>query len=115
MTSHSPKPKTIYIYPSIFKFFNPPEVPDAHEVLDEETGIIRDKIIQQVVMWYTGEAGDGLSDTIDEDDDLFDEDDDDDRSSKSCNSSIFSLFGFSFKGCNYFSFIPCFFEHAESQ
>ncbi|KAH1131889.1 hypothetical protein J1N35_003267 [Gossypium stocksii] len=87
---------------SFFNFFNPPEVPDDDEDIDEDTAeelqnqmeqdydigsTIRDKIIPHAVSWFTGEAiqGDELEigdededDDVDEDDEDEDEDDDDD-------------------------------------
>ncbi|XP_065849661.1 nucleosome assembly protein 1;2 isoform X2 [Euphorbia lathyris] len=84
---------------SFFNFFNPPQVPEDDEDIDEDTAeelqnqmeqdydvgsTIRDKIIPHAVSWYTGEAvqGDdlGLDDDDDDDDDdeLDDLDDDED-------------------------------------
>ncbi|CAI0627970.1 unnamed protein product [Linum tenue] len=82
---------------SFFNFFNPPQVPEDDEEIDEDTAeelqnqmeqdydigsTIRDKIIPHAVSWYTGEAipadDDGLDLDDDEDDDV-DEDDDEDE------------------------------------
>ncbi|PUZ62204.1 hypothetical protein GQ55_4G337700 [Panicum hallii var. hallii] len=82
---------------SFFNFFNPPQVPDDEEDIDEETAdelqgqmehdydigtTIRDKIIPHAVSWFTGEAvqADDFEDMGDDDeDDDEDEDDDDDE------------------------------------
>ncbi|RCV20672.1 hypothetical protein SEVIR_4G072900v4 [Setaria viridis] len=82
---------------SFFNFFNPPEVPDDEEDIDEETAdelqgqmehdydigtTIRDKIIPHAVSWFTGEAvqADDFEDMGDDDeDDNEDEDDDEDE------------------------------------
>ncbi|KAF8697596.1 hypothetical protein HU200_035782 [Digitaria exilis] len=82
---------------SFFNFFNPPEVPDDEEDIDEETAdelqgqmehdydvgtTIRDKIIPHAVSWFTGEAvqADDFEDMGDDDeDDDADEDDDEDE------------------------------------
>ncbi|CAN0901285.1 Nucleosome assembly protein 1;2 [Linum grandiflorum] len=81
---------------SFFNFFNPPQVPEDDEVLDEDVAeelqnqmeedydvgsTIRDKIIPHAVSWYTGEAvqPDGLDTDDDDDDDDFDIDDEDDE------------------------------------
>ncbi|KAG4190118.1 hypothetical protein ERO13_A07G012000v2 [Gossypium hirsutum] len=85
---------------SFFNFFNPPEVPDDDEDIDEDAAeelqnqmeqdydigsAIRDKIIPHAVSWFTGEAiqGDELEigdddDDVDEDEDEDDEDEDED-------------------------------------
>ncbi|KAL4335626.1 hypothetical protein GQ457_07G039910 [Hibiscus cannabinus] len=81
---------------SFFNFFNPPQVPDDDEDIDEDTAeelqnlmeqdydigsTIRDKIIPHAVSWFTGEAiqGDELElEDDDEDDDEIDEDEDED-------------------------------------
>ncbi|KAH1067604.1 hypothetical protein J1N35_032591 [Gossypium stocksii] len=84
---------------SFFNFFNPPQVPDDDEDIDEDAAeelqnqmeqdydigsTIRDKIIPHAVSWFTGEAiqGDELElddeDEDDEDDDEDEEEDDDD-------------------------------------
>ncbi|XP_056166689.1 nucleosome assembly protein 1;3-like isoform X2 [Syzygium oleosum] len=80
---------------SFFNFFNPPQVPDEDEDIDEETAeelqnlmeqdydigsTIRDKIIPHAVSWFTGEAiqGEEFEDLEDEDDDE-DVDDDEDE------------------------------------
>ncbi|EEF48078.1 nucleosome assembly protein, putative [Ricinus communis] len=82
---------------SFFNFFNPPQVPEDDEDIDEDTAeelqnqmeqdydvgsTIRDKIIPHAVSWFTGEAipGDdlGLDDDDDDDDDDIDELDDED-------------------------------------
>ncbi|KAI3777901.1 hypothetical protein L1987_47704 [Smallanthus sonchifolius] len=80
---------------SFFNFFNPPQVPEDEDEIDEEMAeelqnqmeqdydigsTIRDKIIPHAVSWFTGEAVqedefDGIED--DEDDDEIDEEDDD--------------------------------------
>lgn len=73
---------------SFFNFFNPPQVPDDDDDLDEDTAeelqnqmeqdfeigsTIRDKIIPHAVSWFTGEAAQ------DDDFDVMDDDDDDDE------------------------------------
>ncbi|KAK8547246.1 hypothetical protein V6N13_097962 [Hibiscus sabdariffa] len=100
---------------SFFNFFNPPQVPDDDEDIDEDTAeelqnlmeqdydigsTIRDKIIPHAVSWFTGEAiqGDELEledddddeddeDEEDEDDDEDDEDDDDEETKPKRKSS----------------------------
>uniref|UniRef100_A0A7N0UV54 Uncharacterized protein n=1 Tax=Kalanchoe fedtschenkoi TaxID=63787 RepID=A0A7N0UV54_KALFE len=79
---------------SFFNFFNPPQVPDDDEDIDEDTAeelqgqmeqdydigsTIRDKIIPHAVSWFTGEAvqGDEFGDLDDEDDDIDEEDEED--------------------------------------
>ncbi|XP_050218115.1 nucleosome assembly protein 1;3 isoform X1 [Mercurialis annua] len=85
---------------SFFNFFNPPQVPEDDDEIDEDTAeelqnqmeqdydvgsTIRDKIISHAVSWYTGEAiqGDDLDldddDDEDDDDELDDEDDEDEE------------------------------------
>jgi len=82
---------------SFFNFFNPPQVPDDDEDIDEETAdelqgqmehdydigtTIRDKIIPHAVSWFTGEAvqaDDFEHIGDDDDDDEEDEDDDEDE------------------------------------
>lgn len=82
---------------SFFNFFNPPQVPDDDEDIDEETAeelqnlmeqdydvgsTIRDKIIPHAVSWFTGEAiqGEDFEDLEDdEDDEDIDEDEDEDE------------------------------------
>ncbi|XP_039051043.1 LOW QUALITY PROTEIN: nucleosome assembly protein 1;2-like [Hibiscus syriacus] len=76
---------------SFFNFFNPPQVPDDDEDIDEDTAeelqnqmeqdydigsTIRDKIIPHAVSWFTGEAIQGDDLDIDDDDDDDNEDDD---------------------------------------
>lgn len=71
---------------SFFNFFNPPQVPEEDEDIDEDAAeelqnlmeqdydigsTIRDKIIPHAVSWFTGEAG--------EDDDFVVEDEDEDE------------------------------------
>ncbi|KAJ1689404.1 hypothetical protein LUZ63_013559 [Rhynchospora breviuscula] len=80
---------------SFFNFFNPPQVPEDEEEIDEDTAeqlqnqmeqdydigsTIRDKIIPHAVSWYTGEAvqDDEYEALVDEDDDDEDDEDDDD-------------------------------------
>ncbi|XP_022732653.1 nucleosome assembly protein 1;2-like isoform X2 [Durio zibethinus] len=80
---------------SFFNFFNPPQVPDDDEDIDEDTAeelqnqmeqdydigsTIRDKIISHAVSWFTGEAipGDELE-IEDDDDDEGDEDDEEEE------------------------------------
>ncbi|PSR96168.1 Nucleosome assembly protein like [Actinidia chinensis var. chinensis] len=91
---------------SFFNFFNPPQVPEDDNDIDEDTAeelqnqmeqdydigsTIRDKIIPHAVSWFTGEANqgdefedledddeDGDEDEDEEDDDDDEEDDDDD-------------------------------------
>ncbi|KAF0910794.1 hypothetical protein E2562_004765 [Oryza meyeriana var. granulata] len=84
---------------SFFNFFNPPQVPDDEEDIDEDTAdelqgqmehdydigtTIRDKIIPHAVSWFTGEAVqaedfDDMEDEDDEDEDDDDEEDDEDE------------------------------------
>ncbi|OMO91671.1 Nucleosome assembly protein (NAP) [Corchorus olitorius] len=83
---------------SFFNFFNPPQVPDDDEDIDEETAeelqnqmeqdydigsTIRDKIIPHAVSWFTGEAIQGdeleIEDEDEEDDDDEDEDEDEEE------------------------------------
>ncbi|KAK9131216.1 hypothetical protein Sjap_011703 [Stephania japonica] len=81
---------------SFFNFFNPPEVPEDDEDIDEEIAedlqnemeqdydigsTIRDKIIPHAVSWFTGEAVEGgdFEDIDDNDDDEEDDDDDEDE------------------------------------
>lgn len=79
---------------SFFTFFNPPEVPDDEEDLDDDTAeelqglmeqdyeigsAIRDKIIPHAVSWFTGEAADGDEYEIDDEGDDDDDDDEDDE------------------------------------
>ncbi|CAL5045980.1 unnamed protein product [Urochloa decumbens] len=80
---------------SFFNFFNPPQVPDDEEDIDEETAdelqsqmendydigtTIRDKIIPHAVSWFTGEAvqADDFEDMGDDDEDDDEDDDDED-------------------------------------
>ncbi|CAO2166143.1 unnamed protein product [Urochloa humidicola] len=79
---------------SFFNFFNPPQVPDDDEQIDEDMAeqlqdqmeqdydigsTIRDKIIPHAVSWFTGEAQDeDYDDTISEDDENNSDDDEDD-------------------------------------
>ncbi|KAI3828469.1 hypothetical protein L1987_02570 [Smallanthus sonchifolius] len=80
---------------SFFNFFNPPEIPDDEDDIDEDTAellqnqmehdydigsTIRDKIIPHAVSWFTGEAAqtDEYETEDEEDDDDDDEDDVDD-------------------------------------
>ncbi len=92
MLSQSPKTEDCE---SFFNFFNPPQVPEDDEDIDEDTAeelqnqmeqdydigsTIRDKIIPHAVSWFTGEAiqGDELEiEDDDEDDEDIDEDEDD--------------------------------------
>ncbi|KAK6914743.1 Nucleosome assembly protein (NAP) [Dillenia turbinata] len=79
---------------SFFNFFNPPQVPEDDEDIDEDLAeelqnqmeqdydigsTIRDKIIPHAVSWFTGEAvqGDEFED-IDDNDDELDEDEEED-------------------------------------
>ncbi|XP_057504988.1 nucleosome assembly protein 1;4-like isoform X1 [Actinidia eriantha] len=79
---------------SFFKFFNPPQVPEDEDDIDEDTAeelqnqmeqdydigsTIRDKIIPHAVSWFTGEAvqGDDFEDLEDEDEDEEDDGDED--------------------------------------
>lgn len=81
---------------SFFNFFNPPEVPEDDEDIDEDMAeelqnqmeqdydigsTIRDKIIPHAVSWFTGEAAQGeeFGDLDDEDDDEDDDAEDDDE------------------------------------
>ncbi|KAF8677941.1 hypothetical protein HU200_046297 [Digitaria exilis] len=78
---------------SFFNFFNPPQVPDNDEEIDEATAeqlqeqmeqdydigsTIRDKIIPHAVSWFTGEAQDEDYDSTILEDDLNSSDDDED-------------------------------------
>ncbi|PNH05128.1 hypothetical protein TSOC_008645 [Tetrabaena socialis] len=75
---------------SFFNFFDPPQVPDGEEEIDEDTmeelqaiieadyevgATVREKLIPEAVSWYTGEAMDEEGMFLPGDDD--DEDDDD--------------------------------------
>ncbi|CAO2183100.1 unnamed protein product [Urochloa humidicola] len=80
---------------SFFNFFNPPQVPDDDQEIDEDMAeqlqdqmeqdydigsTIRDKIIPHAVSWFTGEAQDeDYDDTILEDDEDDSDDDEDDE------------------------------------
>ncbi|GMY34607.1 nucleosome assembly protein 1;4-like [Fagus crenata] len=81
--------------PSFFNFFNPPQVPEEDDDLDEDTAeelqnqmeqdydigsTIRDKIIPHAVSWFTGDAvqGDEFEDMGDDEDDEDGEDEDED-------------------------------------
>ncbi|CAA7062468.1 unnamed protein product [Microthlaspi erraticum] len=80
---------------SFFNFFNPPQVPDDDEDIDEDRAeelqnlmeqdydigsTIREKIIPHAVSWFTGEAIEGEEFDIDNDDeDDIDEDEDEDE------------------------------------
>ncbi|XWS17418.1 hypothetical protein CRYUN_Cryun33cG0065600 [Craigia yunnanensis] len=81
---------------SFFNFFNPPQVPDDDEDIDEDTAeelqnqmeqdydigsTIRDKIIPHAVSWFTGEAiqGDELELEDEDEDGDGDEDDEEDE------------------------------------
>ncbi|KAL5976641.1 Nucleosome assembly protein [Asimina triloba] len=84
---------------SFFNFFNPPQVPEDDEDIDEETAeelqnqmeqdydigsTIRDKIIPHAVSWFTGEAVQGedfdeIEGDDDEDDDEAEEEEDEDE------------------------------------
>ncbi|KAM7512996.1 hypothetical protein LguiB_011871 [Lonicera macranthoides] len=80
---------------SFFNFFNPPQVPEDDEDIDEDAAeelqnsmeqdydigsTIRDKIIPHAVSWYTGEAAqDEYGDVDDDEDDEEDEDDDEEE------------------------------------
>ncbi|MCO5560070.1 hypothetical protein L7F22_013676 [Adiantum nelumboides] len=83
---------------SFFNFFSPPQVPEDHEDIDQDTAeqlqdvmeqdydvgsTIRDKIIPHAVSWFTGEALQGEEfEDVDEDDesgDIEDEDEDEDE------------------------------------
>nr|GEX42132.1 nucleosome assembly protein 1;4-like [Tanacetum cinerariifolium] len=82
---------------SFFNFFNPPQIPDDEEEIDEDTAellqnqmeqdydigsTIRDKIIPHAVSWFTGEAAENdeydIEDDDEEDDEEPEDDDDDD-------------------------------------
>lgn len=83
---------------SFFNFFSPPEIPDAAEELDEEEAeqlqealeedyevgsVIRDKLIPQAVLWYTGQAQGYDSDyEEDEEDDLSGSEDEENEDSE---------------------------------
>ncbi|XP_029118996.1 nucleosome assembly protein 1;2 [Elaeis guineensis] len=81
---------------SFFNFFNPPQVPDDDEDIDEDTAeqlqnqmeqdydvgsTIRDKIIPHAVSWFTGEAaqGDDFVDLEEDDEDEDGEEDDEEE------------------------------------
>lgn len=79
---------------SFFNFFNPPQVPEDDEELDEDTAeelqnqmendydigsTIRDKIIPHAVSWFTGEAIPSDSLDLDEEEDDMDDDEDDEE------------------------------------
>ncbi|CAN6987567.1 unnamed protein product [Brassica rapa subsp. trilocularis] len=79
---------------SFFNFFNPPEVPEEDEDIDEDKAeelqnlmeqdydigsAIREKIIPHAVSWFTGEAMEGEEFDIDDDDEEDEEDDEDDE------------------------------------
>ncbi|KAK9102571.1 hypothetical protein Sjap_019825 [Stephania japonica] len=99
---------------SFFNFFNPPQVPEDDDDIDEDTAeqlqnqmeqdydigsTIRDKIIPHAVSWFTGEAVQGDEyeeiegeddeddgDEDEEDEDEEDEDEDDDEEEEESNS-----------------------------
>ncbi|KVH02507.1 Nucleosome assembly protein (NAP) [Cynara cardunculus var. scolymus] len=94
--SRSPKPPITKTEDceSFFNFFNPPQIPDDEEDIDEDIAellqsqmehdydigsTIRDKIIPHAVSWFTGEAAQNDEYEIedDEDDEDADEDDED--------------------------------------
>ncbi|KAL8195780.1 hypothetical protein R6Q57_025533 [Mikania cordata] len=81
---------------SFFNFFNPPQIPDDEEEIDEDTAellqnqmehdydigsTIRDKLIPHAVSWFTGEAALNdeyeIEDDDDNDEDIEDDDDED--------------------------------------
>lgn len=80
---------------SFFNFFNPPQVPDDDEEIDEDAAVqlqdqmeqdydigstIREKIIPHAVSWFTGEAQDEEYDEENySDDDEYDEEDEEDE------------------------------------
>ncbi|XVF35037.1 hypothetical protein REPUB_Repub18cG0110600 [Reevesia pubescens] len=79
---------------SFFNFFNPPQVPDDDEDIDEDAAeelqnqmeqdydigsTIRDKIIPHAVQWFTGEAIQGDDIEIEDDDDDDGDGDEDDE------------------------------------
>ncbi|KAL6335227.1 hypothetical protein AAG906_029459 [Vitis piasezkii] len=81
---------------SFFNFFNPPQVPEDEEDIDEDVAeelqnqmeqdydigsTIRDKIIPHAVSWFTGEAvqGDEFEDIEDDDDEDGDDEDEEDE------------------------------------
>merc|ERR1712243_459816 len=75
---------------SFFNFFDPPEVPENEEDLDEETEAIlavdfeighffRERLIPKAVLFYTGEAIEEDSDDEDEDEETSSEEDEDDE------------------------------------
>jgi len=74
---------------SFFNFFDPPEVPDDDDDLDEETEALlavdfeighffRERLIPKAVLFFTGEAIEEDSDDEDEDEETTSEEDDDD-------------------------------------
>ncbi|KAJ6793901.1 nucleosome assembly protein 1,4-like [Iris pallida] len=79
---------------SFFNFFNPPQVPEDDEDIDEETAeelqnkmeqdydigsTIRDKIIPHAVSWFTGEAAQDDEFDLEEDEGEEDEEDEDEE------------------------------------
>ncbi|KAK4257787.1 hypothetical protein QN277_007327 [Acacia crassicarpa] len=81
---------------SFFNFFNPPQVPEDDEDIDEDLAeelqnqmeqdydigsTIRDKIIPHAVSWFTGEAiqGEEFGDLEDDDDDIEEDDDEEEE------------------------------------
>ncbi|PWA53452.1 nucleosome assembly protein 1-like 4 [Artemisia annua] len=79
---------------SFFNFFNPPQIPDDEEEIDEDTAellqnqmeqdydigsTIRDKIIPHAVSWFTGEAAENDEYEIEDEEDDDDDDDEDDE------------------------------------
>lgn len=74
---------------SFFNFFDPPELPEDEEDLDEETEALlavdfeighffRERLIPKAVLFYTGEAIEEDSDEEDDEDETTSEEDDDD-------------------------------------
>lgn len=81
---------------SFFNFFNPPQVPEDDDDIDEDAAedlqnlmeqdydigsTIRDKIIPHAVSWFTGEAaeGDEFEDIVGDDDDEDEDEEEDDE------------------------------------
>lgn len=75
---------------SFFNFFDPPELPEDEDDLDEETEALlavdfeighffRERLIPKAVLFYTGEAIEEDSDDEDEDEETSSEEDDDDE------------------------------------
>nr|XP_043628230.1 nucleosome assembly protein 1;2-like [Erigeron canadensis] len=79
---------------SFFNFFNPPQIPDDEDDIDEDAAellqnqmehdydigsTIRDKIIPHAVSWFTGEAVENDEYDLEDEDDTEDDEDDEDE------------------------------------